>query len=318
LTKQTSEESDFDELLARLLEQERIQKGETSKHLEKRPKRRVLRLALVSLSIFLVLFAAVWVYQDNSWHFSAPSGSGAPRAALLDQLSATVSDPAFNDSIRSTLLSAGYTLDYYSPAQVTISLLQTLPLKDYNLIIVRSHSGSDEIYTTEPYTTSKYAWEQLTNQIAPVELYNKTYFSITNNFVTDSMRGTFPGSLIIIMGCSGLYSSNMATALLSKGATAVVGWSGAVDAGHSDQATATLLQYLAQGKTIKDAVSLTSAKLGPDPIYGGHLAYYDFKVGLVQQIEAELTGIGLVMVLLVPVGLSPFLVILIPKIFSRR
>jgi hypothetical protein len=279
---------------------------------------RVVRLSIVGFSIFLVLFAALWVYQDSSWRFTSSNGSGAPRAALIDQLSAIVPDPAFNDSVRATLLSAGYSLDYFAPAQVTIGLLESLPQRDYSLIIFRAHSGSGYIYTSEPYTTSKYVLEQLTNQVVPAEVDNKVYFAITNSFVSESMHGEFPGSLIIIMGCSGLYGRDMAQAFLGKGANAVVGWTGSVDAGFTDSSTETLVQYLAQGRTVKDAVMMTSDKLGPDPVYGAHLTYYDFKVGLVQQIEAELAGVGILLAILVPVILGPFLIILIPKLFSRR
>jgi len=318
LTEKTSERSDFEKLLARLLEEDRIRSGRAPRPSKPQHKRRpVVKLILVSVSILIVVSGA-WVYQDNSWRFAGTNGSGVPRAALLDQLSRTIPDPSFNDSVRATLVAAGYSLDYYSPAQVTIGFLQSLPLKGYSLIVVRAHSGSDEIYTSEQYTTSKYVFEQLTNQIVPVEVDNKVYFSITKNFVQDSMRGRFQGSLIILMGCSGLFSPDMAQAFLAKGAKAVVGWSGAVNAGHTDSATETLLQYLAQGNSLQDAVRLTSDKLGPDPVYGGHLAYYDFKVGFLQQIGAQLAGLGLLMMIVVPIALSPLIVYLIPRIFGRR
>jgi len=80
------------------------------------------------------------------------------------------------------------------------------------------------------------------------------------------------------MGCDGLKYTSMAEAFIEKGAKVYISWNGFVDAAHTDLATAHLLQNLVTKKqTIKQAVTDTMNKVGPDPTYESILLYYPDK-----------------------------------------
>jgi hypothetical protein len=68
-------------------------------------------------------------------------GSGPRRAAIIDQLSLTQPNPDFAASATSILEQAGYAVDYFPGEQVTVDLYRNLPTHDYDLIILRVHSG---------------------------------------------------------------------------------------------------------------------------------------------------------------------------------
>src|SRR5260370_5376453 len=118
-------------------------------------RRRFRPVSFLALLSLLVLGGSLWFLQNNSW--SPPSyGPGSLRAALVDELSLSIPDPAFIPAATSTLQDAGYTVDYYPPASVTVAFFRDLPQKGYSLIILRAHTGSRgpnlAIFTSEPYT----------------------------------------------------------------------------------------------------------------------------------------------------------------------
>ena len=203
------------------------------------------------------------------------------KAAIVDQLSGTFPNPSFNDNAKNLLLGAGYTVDYYSPDQVTVNFFRSLPSKGYGLIIIRAHSTGwipgdpVSIFTSEPYIRSSYFYEQLTDQLGNGRLDNdKIYFEISSKFVQDAMQGRFPNSIIVMMGCTGLKNSEMAQAFVSKGARVYVSWTNSVTPDRTDNATTALLRSLAQGKTVSKAVSTAMDEVGPDPIYNSRLGFY--------------------------------------------
>src|SRR6266704_4571099 len=140
----------------------------------------------VAISTILVMGGFIWFTADSSW--SSPHYTGQTKAVLVDELSGTVPNPSFIRNVEGTLGSAGYKVDYYGPSDVTVGLFQSLPLGGYSLVIIRAHSGESAIYTSESYSKTKYLYEQLTDQIVPVNLDGSEYFAITEKFVTESLR----------------------------------------------------------------------------------------------------------------------------------
>jgi len=149
------------------------------------------------------------------------------------------------------------------------------------LIILRVHSDAKALFTSEPFNNTKYVYEQNTGQLA-IAAYSEealrtgnVYFGIRPSFITKSMDGRFVNTRILMMGCEGLKDSNMAEAFVKKGARVYISWSGLVSATHTDQATVELLKHLITEKqTIKQAVTETMEKVGPDPVDGSILLYY--------------------------------------------
>ena len=216
-------------------------------------------------------------------------GSGPKRASIVDQLSLTQPNPDFAASATSILEQAGYAVDYFPGEQVTVDFYRELPTHDYDVVILRVHSGIAEetdittgektmreyvsLFTGEPYRQDKYPQEPM-GRLGMATYYEgaSPLFGIGPDFITYSMRGSFHHALIVLMGCDGLRSPRTGQAFLDKGASAFVGWSESVSASHSDAAALRLLEKsVIDGLPLADAVAQTAAEVGPDPSYGAEL-----------------------------------------------
>jgi hypothetical protein len=207
------------------------------------------------------------------------------KAAIIDQLSISHPNQTFVQMSTAILEEAGFIVDYYSGENVTVEFFRSLPSQGYGLIVLRVHSGLTygkypplAIFTSEPYSKTKYINEQLTDRVVYV-YYNNIeegpyYFGIRPKFVKLSMNGRFTNTIIIMMGCDGLRYSNMAKAFVERGAAVYVGWNGLVSADHTDQATICLLQGLTNDKkhTIEEVVIETMKEVGSDPTYNSTLS----------------------------------------------
>jgi len=203
------------------------------------------------------------------------------RAAIIDELSGTIPNPVFVNDAAAQLVAAGFKVDYYGPNQVTVALLAHLPLMGYGLVIFRDHStgGTGDpvsILTSEPYSAGEYRLEQLTGQLARAIVSTSVadYFAITPEFVRVAMQGAFSSTIILMMGCTGLANSEMATAFVAKGAAVYVSWEQVIHAWRTDLAIVSLLKSLVAGRTLDTAVTTATNNIPPDPIYNSQLAYY--------------------------------------------
>ena len=251
-----------------------------------RPRRRLRRAAVVFVGVALLsaCLAAGLLLSGL-----VGGGSGPRTAVIVDQLSLTFANPSFAETATDTLEQAGYAVDYFPGEQVTVDLYRNLPTEDYDLMILRVHSGMAEeadlttgekttreyvaLFTGEPYSHDKYADEPI-GRLGRATYYEGAppLFGIGPDFITHSMRGSFDKTLIVLMGCDGLRSPRTGQAFLDKGASAFVGWSRSVSASHSDATTLRLLEkLLIEGLPVADAVAQTAADVGPDPLYGAEL-----------------------------------------------
>jgi hypothetical protein len=187
------------------------------------------------------------------------------------------------------LTQRGYKVDYYQGEQVTVDLYRELPKRDYDLVVLRVHSGlvneidrrtgtetltdAVALATGELYDEAKYV-TAAGPRYPGVGAYESTshLFGIAPDFVRFAMEGKFDKTTIILMGCDGLWSTEAAQVFLEKGARNVVGWSGQVSAAHTDAATERLLQHLlVDGMGTQEAVASTAQEVGPDPRYASTL-----------------------------------------------
>lgn len=252
----------------------------------KSKRRRKAVALLATVAVLSVALGAGLLF----WNLS--SGGGPKTAAIVDQLSLTQPDPTFAEAGTSIIEEAGYVVDYYPGEEVTVDFYRNLPAHDYDLIILRVHSGMVterlaetgqetqreyvSLFTGEPYSPDKYPQEQI-GRLGKAEYYEGAppLFGIAPDFITRSMRGRFEQTVVILMGCDGLRSHETAEAFLHKGARAFVSWSGPVSAAHTDAATERLLQHLLiGGLTIGEAITQTMAEVGPDPSYHSTLLVY--------------------------------------------
>jgi hypothetical protein len=173
-------------------------------------------------------------------------------------------------------------VDYYPSEEVTVEFYRDLPTHGYRLIILRIHSSATpcpppSFYTSEPYSNTKFIYQQLTDQVISVAHYEEGpwFFGILPKFVLESMNGEFRNTTIIMMGCEGLEDDSMAKAFVEKGAKVYIGWSGSVLASHTDTAVTRLLRHLIlERQPVSRAVENTMREVGPDPTYKSVMVYY--------------------------------------------
>jgi hypothetical protein len=223
------------------------------------------------------------------------------QAVIIDQLSFTDPHPEFIAGATTQLREAGYAVDYVQPSQVTVDFYRELPTRNYDLIIVRSHSSWERpmrprqpstpgsapfevhtfesgvgLFTNEEYSLTSHVEEQRAYRLSVMSYPGRPtqYFGIQAEFVTDEMRGNFNGATVVLMGCAGLSSTPMAQSLVDRGVSRFISWDGEVTAAHTDEVTGRLLTYLLGGSEASDAASQAMADVGPDPTFGSHLSAY--------------------------------------------
>jgi len=221
---------------------------------------------------------------------SSDEPSGPPRAAIVDQLSFSHPNPSFVEGATATLERAGYLVDYYRSEEVTVDFYRHLPGADYDYVILRAHSASDEwrsstpptglmtlLFTSERYSRTAHPRDYERGLFARVRMYypqEVKYFGIGPHFINQAMVGEFNETVVVAMGCRTLESDPLAEAFLAKGAAAFIGWTDDVSADHSDATAERLLQQLVNGTSPQDAVARTTAAMGPDPAFGASLRVY--------------------------------------------
>ena len=215
-----------------------------------------------------------------------------PKAAIVDQLYSLQPNQAFIEQATQVLKAYGFKVDIYHGDEVTVDFYRRVPSYGYKLVIFRARSGllgkEGEVirrtclFTSEPYSETKHVAEQLSDQLAKARIneYHPWVFAIGSEFITRSMEGQFPNTVIIMMGCSGLYLKDLAQAFVDKGASAYLAWDATVDLDYVDEATPYLMRQLCMDKVaIREAVTSTMNVVGPDPKHGAKLKYYPLQSG---------------------------------------
>lgn len=258
----------------------------------KKEERKSLLLTVGILIIIIFIFGFLINSMLNQPSTSQPANSTSePKAAIADQLSLTYPNQTFIQTATNTLKQTGYSVDYYPSGNVTVEFYRNLPSHDYGVMLLRVHSAGHNVngnvelalFTSEPYSSTRYVYEQLTGQIGKVEYSpdsKETYLGITPAFVRQGMKGGFKDALIIMMGCDGLAGTQMAEAFVARGAKVYISWSDLVLESRTEQATIHLLQhFLIEKQAIKQAIMETNNQVGPDPTYNSQLLYYPLEAG---------------------------------------
>jgi len=211
------------------------------------------------------------------------------KAAILDQVSTYSMNQELIENVRRSLGRAGYGVEVFSGAQITVELYRGLPSRQYDVIILRVHStatvelesgrvgtGAPTVLLTgEPYEELRYPYEQMMGQVCRVKIDAGIFFGISAKFVAESMGGTFRGTLIVLAGCESLANKDMAKALVARGASQVIGWSDSVGLDHNDKAILSLARNLFEKKlSIPEAIQATMSEIGKDPVFQSYLLHY--------------------------------------------
>ena len=217
----------------------------------------------------------------------SPNNVGGLRAVIVDQLSSVRENETFVTNVTGELEDYGFEVDLYQGLNVTVALYRQLATHGYKLIIFRAHSGllaeNEEtkdrtvLFTNEGYRQFEHYEDQLRDRLVMARVGEgyPMVFGIPPKFIGESMEGTFDDSVVIMMGCSGLFMRDLAEAFVDKGASVYVAWNGSVELYYVDEATAYLVGQLCSGnQTIEEAVASTMDIIGPDPKHGSGLEYY--------------------------------------------
>ena len=177
--------------------------------------------------------------------------------------------------------------------------------------VAEKNIESVTLFTGERYRTDKYISEQLLGLVKkgtplyratfPVQLTDSSewniendtyrsisvqahpniqsedvYFLITPKLVDDIMVGQFPGTVFFLGGCSTMKNPSMASSLIARGASAVVGWDDTVGDYENDIIMIDVLrQYLINDSELKEAVKLVMENYEwGDPMYNATFKYY--------------------------------------------
>jgi hypothetical protein len=217
----------------------------------------------------------------------SPNNTGKPKAAIVDQLSSFQENEAFLANVTGELEDYGFEVDLYQGDNITINFYRDLPSHGYKLIVFRAHSGilqgenqtyyKTSLFTNENYSTISHMDDQLHDRLFEASIAEgyPWVFSISAKFISESMTKKFDHTVIIMMGCAGIYLADLAEAFIDKGASAYLAWDASVDLDYVDEATPYLIRQLcSENATIEQAVDSTMDVIGPDPRHGADLKYY--------------------------------------------
>jgi len=247
-----------------------------------------LRPWMVAIAIVaLVTVAGILTWQVRR----TPSSGSAPKALIIDQLGLTEPNGSAIADWTTTLEQGGYAVDIVSGLDVNVDLYSRLPGLGYQVVVIRSHSGSRYnregkimqetfIFTNEPYEESGYPFLQLKDAVVPVKVTpsSPSYFAVGPKYVTNEGRGTFPHSVIIMGGCAGLRLEDLAGGFVAKGASCYISWDASVSSGYLDRGIGILLSKL-MSETVESAVSETAGKMGFEEPYNANLKFYPTSSG---------------------------------------
>lgn len=254
----------------------------THKHNPGKPRFRGFPISprlLISLGVVAIAIIVFIIRVNNVSSTPVPAVSADElKAAIIDQLGASQPNRIFNDTARQTLTDYGFKVDTYLGDEVTVDLYRNLPLYGYRLIIFRVHSGlligknsvANQVwlFSSESYSRMKYFFQQLRGQLtnATADPGIPPVFALGAKFIQGGMKGNFTNSAIIMMGCAGYQSEDLAKAFIQNGASVYAAWDASVRLDYVDNATLTLLKELCTNKlTVAKAVEETREKNGPDP-----------------------------------------------------
>ena len=267
----------------------------------KKPKRKSNLSTLAALLVVVIIFAFV-VYSLIAPQQTEPQTS-LMKAAIVDQLSMLDPNREFTKPAEDIMRQAGLNVDIYGPENVTVGLYAWLPDAGYRLILFRVHGGVNQkmegnpvgLYTSEPYNELSHQQEQLADLVGMGRAYDRNdtvVFAVTPKFIRERSITDYPGTVIVLMGCYGLFSTDLPQAFIDRGASVIIGWKGLVGLEHTDRATLVLLEAILLDKlSIRDSVDRTIDRVGPDPESKSPLAYYPEEKGNLTFPELHPSGL---------------------------
>jgi len=225
--------------------------------------------------VFVVFIVAV-SYLDASYKFGTLST--VISVVYVDPLYAV--NPGFHGEALEIFSREGYSLDAVLGEAVTVEYMRRLPAK-YDIVVFRVHSTVNNdmvwLFTGEKYSQNKYVLEQLADEVHPARpsLGSHRLFAVGADFVNHFMKNRFRGSTVLVMGCDGVTSTDLAQAFIDNGAELYVGWDGPVSIEHTDQTFICVLTAMVEGEmSPREATVYAMDAVGRDTDYNSTLTCF--------------------------------------------
>ncbi len=162
-----------------------------------------------------------------------------------------------------------YRDDKYISEQLTGLIGKGAPYMSSIVDVSADLSGLNDSNNTSLEIDMTESFEQLVDDSNP-------YFLIGSKYVDDIMEGRFQNSVLVLGGCSTLSNPSLAESLISKGASAVIGWDALVGSVQNDQVMLGLLEdVLINDMDIKDAVESAEKNDSKYSKFNPNLLYYN-------------------------------------------
>lgn len=214
----------------------------------------IIALSLIALTILGFVIVPILI--------RTPEAKFVKTAVIVDQIGDNTPSPPgeaeiFNSTVTSILESAGFVVTYVQSNYVKVDFFSHLTDYGYGIIILRNHYAMRENASAVDIFTSEVFNDQKSYPYVSVGSYSwdtQPYFAVTPEFI-GSLKGSFPKSIVIAMGCWSLKQgyTGMADAFVRKGASAYIGWSDMVGVSIVDNATAETITLLLKGETVAHA-----------------------------------------------------------------
>jgi len=242
-----------------------------------------------------------FLIEANIIIHSTSSSDKQPRqlAAIIDQLHDIIPNKPHQQRALEYLENAGYDVDVYTTKDITVDFFKKLPSMNYKFVYIRTHSlevttlgNATFLFTGEKYDLNKHISEQLSRQVqrasttpisyqsSPEEIKNAlldpdaNYFTIGSKLIDELMIGEFPQTVIVIAGCESVRNHDLASSLILRGASVVVGWDRTINSKENDLVMDGLLEDTLINKIgIHDAIYSTNEEFTPNLQYYSKLNY---------------------------------------------
>ncbi len=211
-------------------------------------------------SSILLLGVSVWDTQRTQ-------DRATQRVIIYDQLIDVPSYVDFEAKMRA-IFEDGISVEYLSGEEVDVGTFRHGPGASA-LVVLRVHSGVFDnetwLFTGEEYSESGHVMDQLKGlvHIARCSSTSELVFAMGPEFVREYWR-ELDGAVVMLMGCESMDDTGLADEMLSRGASAVVGWRGPVSIDESDEVTLRLLEAMVSGSSVGEAVEMVDGELGLD------------------------------------------------------
>jgi len=202
--------------------------------------------------------------------------------------------PDAGESETSALQAAGYTVDNYSDAAVTVDVMKTLGT--YNVVYDDTHSGVNEygegvIATGQVYNSNPDLEPYIHEfSVMPVAVAGSPllFYGVLSRFVQSHVDPFPSASIVFWNGCDMLRASRVWMALQQKGVVAMVSWDGEVLPLDAVNSAGTFFGALSAGADVIHALAaVRSVGQGTSHVDGQSFA----RLGFVGEGRATLSGL---------------------------